>query len=219
MINISDFTAAERAALYRAIRLRRDVRSHFLPDDVPDELLMRVLEAAHSAPSVGLAQPWRFIIVRSAAARTAVHAGFCQANAAAARLYSGVQAEKYRNLRLQGILDAPINICVVCEDAPLRGHGLGRQSMPETTRYSTVCAIQNLWLAARVEGLGVGWVSIIDPQLLRTTFSIPERLSIIAYLCMGFVSDFAGEPDLVRAAWETRMPLADVVHYERYEQR
>jgi 5,6-dimethylbenzimidazole synthase len=212
----SDFSPAERAAVYRAIRSRRDVRAHFVDDEVSDELLTRVLEAAHSAPSVGLSQPWRFIVVCDSAARAAVHGAFVAANEAASRIYAGADAKQYRDLRLEGILSAPVNICVVCDEHPARGRGLGRQTMPETAQYSTVCAIQNLWLAARVEGLGVGWVSIVDPDALRQIFDVPATVSIIAYLCVGYLSAFAAEPDLVRAGWERRAPLTDVIDRERY---
>jgi 5,6-dimethylbenzimidazole synthase len=215
----SAFTAAERAAVYRAIGRRRDVRADFVSDDVSDEVLGRVLAAANLAPSVGLSQPWRFIVVRDLVSRRRVRAAFETANAAAATAYTGEQQERYARLSLQGILEAPVNICVLCDDDPQRGHGLGRQSMPETARYSTVCAIQNLWLAARVEELGVGWVSIIDPRELRAIFEIPERLTVVAYLCVGYVRGFADEPDLLRAGWETVLPLSEVVDHERYTER
>jgi len=148
-----------------------------------------------------------------------VRDAFAAANVTAAQAYSGEQRERYEGLTLEGILEAPVNICVVCDDDPQRGHGLGRQTMPETARYSTVCAIQNLWLAARVEGIGVGWVSIIDPRELHAIFEIPERLTIVAYLCAGYVRDFAAEPDLLRAGWETMLPLSEVVDRERYVER
>jgi 5,6-dimethylbenzimidazole synthase len=212
----NDFTSAERAALYRAIALRRDVRAEFLPDPVADDVLARVLGAAHQAPSVGLSQPWRFIVVRDRATRRAVHAAFTRANAEAATTYGPADAERYRGLRLAGILDAPVNICVTCDDTPARGNGLGRRAMPETARYSTVCAIQNLWLAARVEGLGVGWVSILDQVDQRTLLAIPEPLAVVAYLCVGHVAAFAPVADLERDRWEARVALADVVDYERY---
>lgn len=215
-MNGGDFSPAERAALYRAIALRRDVRAEFLPDDVDDDVLARVLGAAHQAPSVGLSQPWRFIVVRELATRSAVHAAFTRANAAAAAAYELADGERYRGLRLAGILDAPVNVCVTCDDDCARGNGLGRRTMPETARYSTVCAIQNLWLAARVEGLGVGWVSIIEPAELRTLLAIPERLAVVAYLCVGHVAAFAPVADLERDRWEARVALADVVDYERY---
>jgi 5,6-dimethylbenzimidazole synthase len=215
----SGFSAAERAAVYRAIGSRRDVRADFIGDTVPDDVLERVLAAANLAPSVGLSQPWRFIVVRDLVSRRRVRAAFEAANASAAAAYTGEELERYARLTLQGILEAPVNICVVCDDDPQRGHGLGRQTMPETARYSTVCAIQNLWLAARVEGLGVGWVSIIDPRELRAIFAIPERLTIVAYLCVGYVRGFADEPDLLRAGWETVLPLSEVVDHERYTER
>ena len=211
-----DFSVAEREAVYRAIAARRDVRANFTSDEISRNVLMRILGAAHRAPSVGLSQPWRFIVIRDLATRKAVHAAFLAANASAAAMYDGERAEQYANLRLEGILDAPLNICVTCDDDPARGAGLGRQTMPETAAYSTVCAIQNLWLAARAEGVGVGWVSIIEPQALRRILTIPQHLRIVAYLCAGYVDRFADEPDLVRAGWEVRAPLADVVDYERY---
>ncbi|MBD5603605.1 MAG: 5,6-dimethylbenzimidazole synthase [Candidatus Eremiobacteraeota bacterium] len=211
-----DFSAAERTALYRAIALRRDVRAEFSGDPVPDEVLERVLDAAHHAPSVGLSQPWRFIVVRSLETRRSVHDAFRRANAEAATDYDAQTASQYEALRLQGILDAPVGICVTCDDDPQRGNGLGRRTMPETARYSTVCAIQNLWLAARVEGLGVGWVSIVEPDELRTLLEIPKDVAVVAYLCVGYVTHFAPVADLERDRWETRAPLTDVVDYERY---
>jgi 5,6-dimethylbenzimidazole synthase len=214
----STFSASERAAVYRAMRSRRDVRANFVDDDVPEDVLMRVLAAAHRAPSVGLSQPWRFIVVRDIASRRRVRAAFEEANAAAA-IYPGAQGELYASLQLQGILEAPVNVCVVCDDDPQRGRGLGRQTMPETARYSTVCAIQNLWLAARIEELGVGWVSIIDPLVLHRLLEIPEHLTVVAYLCIGYVGAFADEPDLVRAGWEAGLPLDAVVDRERYTPR
>jgi 5,6-dimethylbenzimidazole synthase len=217
--NANAFSDAERAAVYRAIDERRDVRAHFVSDPVPGDVLMRVLDAAHHAPSVGFSQPWRFIVVRERATREAAHAIFERANAAAARAYEGERAAAYRKLRLAGILDAPVNLCVVCEEDPERGKGLGRQSMPETARYSTVCAIQNLWLAARAEGLGVGWVSIVEPAEVRTLFGVPAGYAIVAYLCLGYVRSFAGEPDLERAAWEARLPLESVIDYEVFTHR
>jgi 5,6-dimethylbenzimidazole synthase len=212
----SDFNADERAALYRAIALRRDVRAEFVADPIDDEVLERVLGAAHQAPSVGLSQPWRFIVVRDQATRLAVHDAFTRANLDATTAYAPDVAERYRRLRLAGILDAPVNLCVTCDDDPSRGNGLGRVTMPEAVRYSTVCAIQNLWLAARVEGLGVGWVSIVEPGDLRRLLAIPERLTVVAYLCIGHVAEFAPVADLERDRWERRLPLRDVVDYERY---
>jgi 5,6-dimethylbenzimidazole synthase len=212
------FSGDERAAVYRALRSRRDVRADFRPDDVDDAVLNRVLEAAHAAPSVGLSQPWRFIVVRKLATRRRVRAAFDKANADAT-IAAGERSDHYAGLRLQGIVEAPLNVCVVCDDDPPRGHGLGRQTMPEMVRYSAVCAVQNLWIAARVEELGVGWVSIIDPRALHRILEIPDRLTIVAYLCIGYVHAFAEQPDLVRDGWEEALPLSDVVDRERYQPR
>lgn len=211
------FSAAERAAVYRAIESRRDVRAEFIDTPVDEATLTRVLGAAHRAPSVGLSQPWRFIVISNLETRRSAHAAFERANVAASETYGDPrEAAVYRNLRLAGILEAPLNICVTCDDEPSRGRGLGRRTMPEMARYSTVCAIENLWLAARVEGLGIGWVSIIDPATIRNLLDIPDAVTIVAYLCVGFVRTFAETADLERDKWEGRLPLAEVVDYERY---
>lgn len=210
------FTTAERDAVYRAIASRRDVRRGFTSTPLPDDLLHRLLSAAHSAPSVGLMQPSRFILIRDLAVRTAVHSIFEEANKAAAAIYSGAQAEQYAALKLEGILEAPQNLCVVCDPHSTRGHQLGRQTMPETAAYSTVCAIQNLWLAARAEGVGVGWVSILDPVRLRSVLHIPDHVLPVAYLCLGYVESFAASPELERCGWEKRIALEGAICYDRY---
>ena len=215
----ADFSDLERDAVYRAIAERRDVRAHFVADAVPDDVLLRILGAAHQAPSVGLSQPWRFIVTRSAATRAAVHDAFAAAQRDASAAYDRDRAAAYGRLKLEGIREAPVGICVASAENPDRGSGLGRRTMPETATYSTVCAIENLWLAARVEGLGVGWVSILDPQALRRIFAVPASHRIVAYLCVGYVSGFAAEPDLVRAGWEERAPLSGVVDYEEFAPR
>ncbi|HEX4650538.1 MAG TPA: 5,6-dimethylbenzimidazole synthase, partial [Granulicella sp.] len=166
------FSKAERDAVYRAIGERRDVRRGYLPEPLSDETLLRLLEAAHRAPSVGLMQPWRFIVIRDRAVRTAIHANFVRANEDARQSYEGERAEQYGGLKLEGILEAPQHLCVVCDPASVQGHRLGRHTMRETALYSAVCAVQNLWLAARAEGIGVGWVSILDPLVLQQTLHI-----------------------------------------------
>ena len=210
------FSDPDREAVYRAIATRRDVRRGFVDRPLPDELLQRLLAAAHSAPSVGLMQPSRFIVVRDLATRTAVHTIFKEASTTAAATYEGPRADHYASLKLDGILEAPQNLCIVCDTQSARGHKLGRHTMPETAAYSTVCAIQNLWLAARAEGVGVGWVSILDPAQLRAVLHIPNHILPVAYLCLGYVDSFALEPDLERAGWEQRIPLAAAVCYDRY---
>jgi len=212
------FTKAERAAVYRAISTRRDVRRGFTDRPLPDDLLQRLLAAAHSAPSVGLMQPSRFIVVRSLATRTAVHRIFTEANTEAAATYEGERAKQYEDLKLEGILEAPQNLCIVCDTRSERGHKLGRHTMPETAAYSTVCAVQNLWLAARAEGVGVGWVSILDPARLRALLRIPDHILPVAYLCLGYVDAFATEPELERSGWEKRVPLQTAVFYDAYSE-
>jgi 5,6-dimethylbenzimidazole synthase len=213
------FNESENRAVYRAIRERRDVRRGFLPEPMPDELLYRLLEAAHNAPSVGLMQPWRFIVVRSLDVRHAVHQIFLDTNRQALQTYRGDQQQIYNGLKLEGILEAPQNLCVVCDSESSQGHRLGRQTMPETALYSAVCAVQNLWLAARAEGIGVGWVSILDPGLLRTALKIPPRITPVAYLCLGYVDGFAAEPDLERSGWEKRTPLRNVLSFDKYDSK
>jgi 5,6-dimethylbenzimidazole synthase len=212
------FSQSERSAVYRAIAERRDVRRGFVDRPLPDEVLQRLLAAAHCAPSVGFMQPSRFIVIRDRSIRAAVHNIFKDANAEAAATYQGVQGEQYAALKLEGILEAPQNICIVCDTQNERGHKLGRSSMPETAAYSTVCAVQNLWLAARAEGIGVGWVSILDPIRLRATLHIPDHILPVAYLCIGYVDQFASTPELERFGWEKRVPLETAVCYDVYSE-
>jgi len=211
------FTPDELEGVYRAIHERRDVRSGFLPEPLSDPVLYRLLEAAHHAPSVGLMQPWRFILIRAMETRKAVHDIFLRSNQAALDTYDGDHAKKYASLKLEGILEAPQHLCIVCDPECERGHRLGRSSMPETALYSAVCAVQNLWLAARAEGVGVGWVSILDKEALQKVLHIPENIVPVAYLCLGSVDHFATEPDLERARWERRIPLDQVLGFEQYD--
>ena len=217
MTKASGFDQGERQAVYRAIRERREVRRGFLPESMPDDLLGKLLEAAHNAPSVGLMQPWRFIVVRDLGVRRAIHKIFLDANQQALSGYEGERQQSYAGMKLEGILEAPQNLCIVCDPQSSQGHQLGRRTMPETAIYSAVCAVQNLWLAARAEGIGVGWVSILEPSLLREALKIPEHITPVAYLCLGYVEKFAGEPDLERAGWEKRTPLQSVVSVDQYD--
>jgi 5,6-dimethylbenzimidazole synthase len=210
------FSEIERDAVYRVIAERRDVRRGFLNVPLPDPLIERLLTAAHRAPSVGFMQPSRFILIRDYEIRKNVHQIFEAANRYAADSYSGEKADQYSTLKLEGILEAPQNLCVLCDPESERGHGLGRQTMPETAIYSTVCAIQNLWLAARSEGVGIGWVSILDPAKIYELLKIPAHLKLVAYLCLGYVEDFASVPDLQKFGWESRADLRTVVSYDRY---
>ena len=210
------FSDAERRGVYRAIYERRDVRSQFLSTPVPDDVLGRILDAAHHAPSVGFMQPWDFIVIRDESVRRAVHEEFVRANRRAAEIYEGEQRKLYDSLKLEGILTAPLNLCVTCDRERPKGSGVGRQSDAATDLYSTVCAVQNLWLAARAESLGVGWVSILDPEELKIILGIPLRLTAVAYLCIGFVSEFLPRPELEEIGWEHRENLAKLIHFDRW---
>ena len=209
----SPFSDHERAAVYRAVRERRDCRS-FLPDPLPDQLVARLLWAAHHAPSVGFMQPWNFIVVRDETVKIRVKAAFDRANETAAARFEAldpVRGRLYRNLKLEGIIESPVNLCVTCDRSRRGPLVLGRTSQPEMDIYSTVCAVENLWLAARAEGVGVGWVSIVDPDELRDALNIPEEIVPIAYLCLGRVAEFAATPELERAGWLDRLDLAALV--------
>ena len=212
------FTEAERRGLYRAIFERRDVRSQFLPDPVPLPLLARLLAAAHHAPSVGYSQPWDFILIEEVALRQRVKEMFARENARASENYEGERAALYRSLKLEGILDAPLNLCVTCHRSRGGPHVLGRNTMLETDLFSTCLAVQNLWLAARVEGVGIGWVSIVAPEELARTLELPEDVYPLAYLCVGFVSEFLPQPELEQRGWRERLPLDALVHRNGWNQ-
>jgi 5,6-dimethylbenzimidazole synthase len=206
------FPDEQREGLYRAIHERRDVRSQFLPDPIAPEILARLLQAAHHAPSVGFMQPWDFVVIDSIEIKRAVKALYQLANADAAGNYSGDRAAQYRRLKLEGIVDSPINLCITCDRQRGGPHVLGRNTMLETDLFSTCLAVQNLWLAARAEGIGVGWVSIVDPALLAETLKLPAHVQPVAYLCLGYVSEFLPKPELEIAGWRSRLPLEQLMH-------
>ncbi|TAN63123.1 MAG: 5,6-dimethylbenzimidazole synthase [Magnetospirillum sp.] len=207
----------DRRGLYRVLLSRRDVRGQFLPDPVPDPVLARVLTAAHYAPSVGFMQPWSFILVRSPEIRGRIKDAFAKANDEAAAMFEGDRQATYRSLKLEGILEAPINICVTCDRDRVGPVVLGRTHIPTMDLYSTVCAVENLWLAARAEGLGLGWVSIISEPALKEILGLPERVVPVAYLCLGKVSHFFAQPELESRGWRKRLKLADLVTLDRWE--
>jgi 5,6-dimethylbenzimidazole synthase len=211
-----EFSEAEKKGLYKAIYLRRDVRRHFLARAIPDVVLRRLLDAAHHAGSVGFMQPWSFLVIRSEGVKKKVKDLFEQANGEAAKVFEGEKREVYSRLKLEGILESPINLCVTCDPTRNGPHVLGRHTIRETDVYSTCCAVQNLWLAARVEGIGVGWVSILDPNLLKQVLDIPSYVIPVAYLCVGYVSEFLPRPELEAAGWLPRASLDELVFYERW---
>lgn len=200
--------------IYEAIHSRRDVR-RFRPDPIADDVLERILLAGHHAPSVGFSQPWRFLLIRSLKTRRAVRRLFDEANAEARNAFTGTRQALYDSLKLEGILEAPLNLCVLCDmrdEQPI----LGAHSMPETVALSSCLAVQNLWLAARAEGVGMGWVSILKREALGSLLGLPERVEIVAYLCVGYPEAFLERPMLEQAGWQARMPLDEVVFEERF---
>ncbi|MDQ2079824.1 5,6-dimethylbenzimidazole synthase [Xanthobacteraceae bacterium Astr-EGSB] len=211
------FSIEEREAVYKCIFGRRDVRGQFLPDQVPDDVLARILRAAHHAPSVGFMQPWDFIVVRDSGIKRRLRDAFAVANEEAAAMFEDERQRAYRTLKLEGIVEAPVGVCITCDRNRSGPVVIGRTHQPEMDLYSAVCAVQNLWLAARAENIGVGWVSIIRPDDLRTALAIPPSIQPIAYLCVGYVSHFFPKPELEAAGWLPRIPLADAVRIDRWD--
>ncbi|MEV7204083.1 nicotinate-nucleotide--dimethylbenzimidazole phosphoribosyltransferase [Streptomyces griseoluteus] len=213
------YNDAEREAVLKVIRERRDIRNGFRSDPIPHDVLLRVLEAAHTAPSVGHSQPWDFVVIRSADTRRAMHdLAMSQREAYAKSLPKG-RAKQFKEMKIEAILDTPVNIVVTAD--PTRGgrHTLGRHTQPQMAPYSSALAVENLWLAARAEGLGVGWVSFFDEREMVRALGLPEHLEVVAYLCVGYVDEFPDEPELMQAGWSKRRPLSWVVHEETYGRR
>ncbi len=201
------FSTAFQEELDALFRWRRDVR-RFRADPIPEPLLTAVLGAAGSAPSVGLSEPWRFVQVRSAEARAAVIESHRRCYAAEATARAADDAAAYARLKLAGLAEAPAHLAAFVDETDDKGRGLGRGSMPEAKRYSVVCAVMQIWLAARARGLGVGWVSILDPEAVRDALSAPETWTLVAYLCLGWPEEEHLDTDLERAGWEPRDRLA-----------
>jgi len=197
------FSPAFRSELLELMRWRRDVR-HFRRDPVDAALLHECLDTLLLAPSVGLSEPWRVVHVDSAAARAAALANFEQANAQALAGYEGGRAERYSGLKLAGMREAPVQLAIYCDESTAKGAGLGAGTMPEMRRYSVVAAVMQFWLVARSHGLGVGWVSILDPQTLARDLDIPSGWALVAYLCVGWPEASEATPELERAGWEDR---------------
>ena len=209
-------TATEREGLYKTIYNRRDTRSEFLPDPVSDQLLQRILNAAHHAPSVGFMQPWDFIIVKDIGIRQQIKEAFETANEEAAEMFDEARREQYRSFKLEGIMEAPLGITITCDRSRTGKTVIGRTANKEMDLYSSVCAVQNLWLAARAENLGVGWVSIMHHKALKEILGIPKTVVPIAYLCIGHVSHFHEKPELEKAGWLARMPLEELIHHDSW---
>ena len=210
---------ADIDALYRVVAERRDVRNGFRPDPVDDATLTRVLAAAHQAPSVGLSQPWDFIVLRDREIRAQVHALARRQQDVFAAQLPGARARAFGQLKVEAILDTPVNIVVTCDATRGGRNVLGRHAQPQVAAYSTACAVQNLWLAARAEGLGVGWVSFFAERELAAVLGLPGHLEVVAYLCVGHVTEFPPAPELVLSGWAQRRPLAWAVHDGQWGRR
>jgi 5,6-dimethylbenzimidazole synthase len=218
MSGAAAFPVDRREGVYDAVFGRRDVR-RFRPDPIPDRVLARLLRAAHHAPSVGYLQPWSFVVVRDVEIRRRVRAHVERERIRAASDFRGERRRRYLSFKLEGILEAPLNLCITC-DPDRAGPGvIGRHTIRKTDLYSTCCAVQNLWLAARAEGVGVGWVSILRLRRLREILGIPARVVPVAYLCLGYPERFAREPELQSAGWRRRLPLEDLVHGDLWGRR
>ncbi|TCC37824.1 5,6-dimethylbenzimidazole synthase [Kribbella speibonae] len=209
----------DREVVQRVIAERRDVRRGFLDVPVDDVTLGRVLEAAHRAPSVGLSQPWDFLVIRDLATRRKVHdLATAQRDAFAASLPEDRRAA-FDGLKIEAILDTPLNLAVTCDPGRGGRHVLGRHADPRTTTFSAAIAIQNLWLAARAEGIGVGWVSFFEPGEIAAILDLPAHIELVGYLCVGYVDEFAPAPELVRSGWAKRRPLSWAIHHEEWGRR
>jgi 5,6-dimethylbenzimidazole synthase len=219
LVRTAPFAKHEQDAVYRAIHTRRDVRDQFLPDPLPDDLVRRLLEAAHAAPSVGFLQPWNFLLIRAPETRSLVWEAFARANAEAEAMFPEERRNAYRALKLEGIRKAPLNICVTCDPDRAGPVVLGRTHDRRMDAFSTVCAIQNLWLAARAEGVGLGWVSIFHEAELKAILGIPDGVQIIGYLCLGFVNELYATPELEVKGWRKRLAIEDLIFEGRWGQR
>lgn len=211
------FTQEEIDAMYKVIFKRRDVRS-FLPTPIPEEKLQRILEAGHHGPSVGFMQPWSFIIISSDEIKEKLAWAAEKERRALAIHYEGEKETKFLELKIQGLKEAPVTICITCD--PTRGgsHVLGRNSIPETDILSTACAIQNMWLAATAEGLAMGWVSFYKKNDVRDILEIPPHIEPVALLSLGYTNDYPDKPILEAANWESRRNLKELIFDNKWGQ-
>ena len=200
-----EFDAGFKKKFRELVEWRRDVR-RFRVDPVDRALLEGLIALATRAPSVGFSQPWRFVSVASPSRRAAIADNFAKANRMALEGYAGERRALYARLKLEGLARSPVHLAVFADDEVASGAGLGRQTMPETIRYSVVAAVHTFWLAARCEGLGVGWVSILDPVAATSALDVPAAWSLVAYLCVGWPQEEHDDPELERLGWQAREP-------------
>ncbi|AAY79667.1 5,6-dimethylbenzimidazole synthase [Sulfolobus acidocaldarius] len=205
--------------LYEAIKKRRDVRSYYRKDPIPDEVLAKILMAAHLAPSVGFSQPWNFIIIRDIEKRKKIKELVQKERENFRQQLSEERKEIFDRIKIEAILDTPINIAVTCDPQRFGPNVLGRSTMPYLCQYSTVLAIENLWLASTAEGIGVGWVSFFHKEDVKRILNIPDSVDLVAYLTLGYVTHFPDRPELEEKGWLKRLPLEDLVFEDEYGKR
>ncbi|WP_198266503.1 5,6-dimethylbenzimidazole synthase [sulfur-oxidizing endosymbiont of Gigantopelta aegis] len=210
------FSEEERAAVYKTIYSRRDVRGQFKPDPIPDDVLARIIQAAHHAPSVGFMQPWNFLLIQRPETKKKIHDIFLAANEQAADMFEPEQSVQYKKLKLEGIIESPINLVITCDRDRGGSVILGRTHDKSMDLFSSVCAVQNLWLAARAEGVGLGWVSIFNKKALKQALKLPKSVSPVAYLCLGYVEHFYTEPELEVKGWRKRIPAEELLCFEEW---
>jgi len=207
-----EFSADFQSEFQELMHWRRDVRRFQKEKEVDEDILNQaLLSAFHSAPSVGLSEPWRIVRVNSEESRLAAYTNFQEQNTKALEGYEGDKKQKYASLKLSGMKEAPVHLAIYCDDGTIKGSGLGAQSMPEMRRYSVVSAITLFWLAARCVGLGVGWVSILDPVRLTKDLGVSSDWTLVGYLCVGWPEEDNSTPELERREWENRTAINDLV--------
>lgn len=214
-----NFTEEEKKGFYKAIYSRRDVRSHFTSKPIEDNVLSRILHAAHHAPSVGFSQPWNFVLIKNLETKMKIKKSFEEEKNRSSQLVEEPKKSKYLSFKLEGILESSVNLCVTYDPTKFGPFVIGRSSIPEAGLYSVCCAIQNLWLSARTEGIGLGWVSILSNDTLKEALGLPEHVIPVAYLCLGHVDNFADKPDLENKGWLPRLDLRDVVFFEKWNDK
>ena len=214
-MNNKTFTLEDQKLLEDLMLHRRDVRgNNFLHDEVSEQAIEKILNAASLAPSVGFSQPWEFVVIRDSKTKKQVHDSFKVENQKAETEFSDQRQAAYKSLKLEGILEAPVNIAVFYK--PTNQPVLGQASMPEVGEYSVVCAIQNMWLMARAMNIGIGWVSILDPKHVKTILKSPDNNKLVAYLCVGYVKEFYSEPELQKLKWAQRKEIKSTVFNDSY---
>jgi 5,6-dimethylbenzimidazole synthase len=198
--------------VYDAIKKRRDVRSWFSSRHIGNDVLSRILDAGNRAPSVGLSQPWNYIIIRDIETRNKIKN---MVEAKREEFYETLPRERkdrFKGIKIEGIMESDLNICVTCDNTRKGPHILGRGTIPETSEYSVVLSIENMWLAARAEGIGIGWISFLDPDDIKPVLRIPENIKIIAYLAVGYLNEDHDIPELEEKGWESRTGLSSLVY-------